>query len=85
MLLLEDAGIVGGGMCREEDIHLQKAGGSHRRPFQPLRYRQYASDNMGRVPCIRATNVHGSSDCVRGRSSPRDTPLRALQRRRARE
>jgi Domain of unknown function (DUF4142) len=31
-----------------------------------------ATDNTGRVPCTHATNVHGSSDCVRGRKNPRE-------------
>jgi hypothetical protein len=44
-----------------------------------------ASGNTGRVPSIHATYVHGSNDGVRGRSSLRDTPLRALQRCRALE
>jgi hypothetical protein len=43
-----------------------------------------ASGNTRRVPCIHATNVHGSSDCVRDRSSLRDTLLRALHCRHAR-
>ena len=44
-----------------------------------------ASGNTGRVPCIHATNFHGSSDGVRDRSSLRDTPVRALHCRHDRE